>query len=349
MIIGTCGFSWSGSSAVQDFLKEFEETEVYDRIEFILAFHPDGLEDLDYHLNSQCDKFLSSVVAIPRFKRTVNFLLGYQTRGKVRKLTDEYIKKLVQAEWIGCGQGDCVLFKSRFLYFAFAQKIAIPKIIHRLPPKFVRKFKPYPIRNMQYSIRPKDFITITQEYTESILGLLGLDLNKKIVLDQPFSGNNPQNGMKYYRDAKAIIVDRDPRDLYILAKKYYPKRFYQMPYENVKDYVAYYKSMHSTIDENLLNKDVLYVKFEDMIYKYDETADKIKSFLDITGPQKKKKFFDPEISAGNTQLYRRFDDCDEEIKYIEHNLRQYCYDFAHYQIPITKYPVFDEMKELNKH
>ena len=47
MIIGTCGFSWSGSSAVQDFLKEFEEIEVYDRIEFILAFHPDGLEDLD--------------------------------------------------------------------------------------------------------------------------------------------------------------------------------------------------------------------------------------------------------------------------------------------------------------
>ena len=59
MIIGCTGFSWSGSSAVTDLLMEYSENQVY-RKEFIFAYHPDSLSDLDFHLNDECSKFLST-------------------------------------------------------------------------------------------------------------------------------------------------------------------------------------------------------------------------------------------------------------------------------------------------
>ncbi len=87
MIIGTCGFSWSGSSAVADYLAEFEENQVYNEDEFVLAFHPDGLRDLDFQLNCHCSKFLSSTVAIPRFRRVAHYLLEDATHRQIDKIT----------------------------------------------------------------------------------------------------------------------------------------------------------------------------------------------------------------------------------------------------------------------
>lgn len=46
---------------------------------------------------------------------------------------------------------------------------------------------------------------------------MGADLSKPICLDQPFSGNNPENSFKFYNNPYAIIVDNDPRDLYLAA------------------------------------------------------------------------------------------------------------------------------------
>ena len=50
MIVGACGFGGTGSSAVKDLLKEFENIQVLDRAESMFAFKVDGLQDLEYHL-----------------------------------------------------------------------------------------------------------------------------------------------------------------------------------------------------------------------------------------------------------------------------------------------------------
>ena len=69
MVIGTCGFASTGSSAVSDYLKEFDQNQVLDRFEFTIPYLPDGLEDLEYNLMQHISRDDSCAIAIPRFKR----------------------------------------------------------------------------------------------------------------------------------------------------------------------------------------------------------------------------------------------------------------------------------------
>ena len=48
MIVSTCGFGSTGSSAVSDYLMECENTQILDKIEFTIASRVDGLADLEH-------------------------------------------------------------------------------------------------------------------------------------------------------------------------------------------------------------------------------------------------------------------------------------------------------------
>lgn len=51
MIVGTCGFGSTGSSVVSDYLLEYENTMVLDRLDFTwVSKRLDGLIDLEYHV-----------------------------------------------------------------------------------------------------------------------------------------------------------------------------------------------------------------------------------------------------------------------------------------------------------
>ena len=86
MIIGVAGFSWSGSGAVMDYLMEFEETQVYTP-ELILAFHSDGLHDLDVNLNEMKHKEM----CFSGQKFHISLIVLFCIRQMVRK----YISKLM--------------------------------------------------------------------------------------------------------------------------------------------------------------------------------------------------------------------------------------------------------------
>lgn len=340
MVIGTAGFSWSGSSAVSDFLKEFNENQVYSDIEFVLAYTPDGLEDLDYHLNKSCSKFLSSTVAIPRFRKTANFILGVVTKGKIKKLTEKYIDSITQVTWIGNGQGQDALHNS-WIYKNLGIRVN-GRLQAHLPVKLCKMLRLYPMTKMEFSIMPDEFYKKTIDYTNGIFELLGLDINRNIVLDQAFAGTDPAKSLPYFQDAKAVLVDRDPRDLYVLAKKYFSKLSYPIPYEKVEDFVCYYKNMHKSLKKNCINPDVLYIRFEDFVYQYEETAKKIKIFLNLQKHDNPRKYFIPEMSMVNTQLYKKFPELQEDIEYIQNELVEYLFNFDNYEYRPIQQEVFDK-------
>ena len=335
MIIGTCGFSWSGSSAVADFLAEFDENQVYNEDEFILAFFPDGIEDLDFNLNTKCSKFLSSTVAIPRFRKVVKLLLEKATDGKIDELTDDYLKELVQVKWIGTGQGQ-VLFHSPYFY-----KLS-SRIIRHLPEKFSKKYIIPPLTKMEYAIKPDNFDIKTQYYIDCILGCIGLDLNKNIVLDQPFPGNNPVRCMKYFRDSRAIIVDRDPRDLYMLAKEYFPRRTFANPHDDVEDFITFFYHMHKDMKNVANQKDILYLRFEDLVFEYEKTTKKIIDFLNLGEHVRPRKHFQPERSMANTRLFEKCKKYPDDIKRIEEKLSDFLFDFDKYSDRKAEGGMFDE-------
>lgn len=324
MFIGVSGFSWSGSGAVIDYLMEFRENQVYTP-EFLLAYHPDGLHDLDVNLNENCAKFLSSGVAIPRFRRIANSLLMEPTKGKAKQITEDYLDQLIQAKWIGLEQGQ-ELLRNRWFYNKVGMRIR-NQIITRLSPEFCWKYKPYPLAEMEYSMYPDNFLEKTQEYMNLIFSTIGLDINQNIVLNQPFPGNNPIPYMKYFANSRAIVVDRDPRDVFVFLKYVFPGHSYSVPLKDVNAYCEYFKHMHKNLNVNLASSDVLYLQFEDLIYQYSNTANKIRSFLGLGESSTPKKYFIPEESEANTQVFLKYGK-SEEVKIIERQLSDYLYDFS---------------------
>ena len=339
MIIGVCGFSWSGSGAVIDYLMEFDTLQVYPP-EFILAYHPDGLHDLDVNLNENCAKFLSSGVAIPRFRKTALSLLNGPTHGMAKQLTEEYLDKLIQAKWIGLEQGHSLVCKHSWLYRQVGLRIR-NRIIPKLSPEFCWKHKPYPLAEMEYSICPEHFLEQTQNYVLGILETIGLDTQKDIVLNQPFPGNNPVPYMQYYKDAKAVVVDRDPRDVFVFLKYVFPGHSYSVPLENVNVFCEYYEHMHKNLNTTLDHPDVLYLQFEDLIYHYDESTGQIQQFLKLAAPEHARQYFQPEQSEANTQVFLKYGKSDE-ISVIEKKLGKYLYDFSRVKKQSNSDGVFDD-------
>lgn len=346
MIISACGFCWSGSGAVLDYLMEFDENQVY-KEEFDIAYHPDGLADLDYNLNYNCSKFLSSGVAIPRFKKVANMLLDKRTNGESKKIIKDYLDKLIQVSWVGCEEGQ-VLIHNQWLYNKIGMRIRY-YLIPRLSREFCIKHKIYPLDNMYFSVQPDGFIEKTQDFTDKILTQLGFDMEKNIVLNQAFPGNRPTNSMKYYRNAKAIVVDRDPRDVYIFLKAVFPNNSFSVPLDNVENFIAYFKNMHKTINKEITNNDVLYICFEDLIYEYENTIQKLNAFLDLKNHTYPKKYFKPEKSIANTQVFLRYPEYRQDIKRIECELKEYLYSFESYDYQYTNEDMFDDNPESEKY
>lgn len=335
MIIGICSYGGTGSSAVVDLLKEYKELQVLGNAEFQYSFQVDGLEDLEYHLLKQYSRHMSGDIAIHRFlDSTISWAktpLVHKTipPKEFIRLTKKYTNSLIQESWIGLDNSDymskSILKNSVVLGF---KKIIFPlyeKITHHSWDK-------WPARRLYLSINPDNFYKLTQEYTTSLLKAAGADFNKPVVLDQPFEGNAPQQSFPFFKDPRAIVVDRDPRDLWILAK-YAGNwtgegRF--MPRKDVKTFVEYYKKLR----KNQLREDsenIIFVNFEDLIYEYDKTIEKIENFLNISHHDNPYKYFNPKISINNTRLMDRYPNSKADMEYIEKNLSDYLYDFSKYK------------------
>ena len=117
----------------------------------------------------------------------------------------------------------------------------------------------------------------------------------------------------YFDDPYAIIVDRDPRDIYLIVKRisYLVGTF--IPHDDVRDYVDYYRIIrrHQEDDE----KRVLRIRFEDLVYNYDDTVQTIERFLNIRNHDRIGSHFKPEVSITTTNLKRVYPDEAENIAY----------------------------------
>lgn len=334
--VGVCGYSGTGSSAVTDLLKEYSENQVIDACEFILPYEPDGLLDLKYHLFDGSCKFSSSNTAIFRFRKAVR---GGQfqhirrlTHGKLVSLSEEYLDKIIECSWIGSMPGEICRKPIRNLARRAIFKFKIGKPYYLVERIVNRELPIFPLGRMWFSSCPSDFYQVTQEFIYRVLAAIEpLDDSKNIVLDQPFPGNNPELCFPFFTNPKAIVVDRDPRDLYLLSKEFWFKSqvWRPLPTNSVEQFITYYKSMRSKNRvEN--SAQVMRIQFEDLIYRYDETRNTIEDFLGLEANRHQKSRFDPGKSINNTQLFNYYDGYESDIAQIEAGLPEYIYPFERY-------------------
>jgi len=96
----------------------------------------------------------------------------------------------------------------------------------------------------------------------------------------------------------------------------------------VDSFIIFYKNIHH--NTHVKENNVLRISFEDLIYNYKETADDIEKFTGLHNHISEKKYFDPQKSLVNTQIYKRFPKYDNDIKKIEEELKDYLYPFEKY-------------------
>ena len=353
MIIGTCGFCSTGSSAVSDYLKEFDENQVLDAIELTMVYLPDGLEDLDYHLNRNINRDDNCGIAIPRFRRfmhTYEHLLSVHTgipEKDIRRKTEDFLDSLIQLKWRSTRRSDSQLYPSWF-HHNIGNRLMNQRIIPLLNKITGKSLKPYPNRTLDVCIRPDGFLEKAKEFVQWYLESYGADYSKNIVLDQPFIGNDPAKSFKYYGDAIAVVVDRDPRDNYIFTREILSKLGGFMPSDTVEEFVLYYKLLRDGMPYQDTSDRILKLNFEEMVYDYDNATAKIRDFCKLPDNSRPLSVFDPKLSVNNTQLILRFPQYKKDVEYIERELPEYLFDFERFPKPNNSGRMFMGKSPLNK-
>lgn len=333
MIIGVCSFGNTGSGAVFDLLKEYDELEVLARngadFEFKFTYMPDGIEDLEHHICTSPTRWMSSDTAIKRFSDLMFFygkkysIISRATKQEYKRLTSEYLSEIVQIKWPGrrlfeyMHQGEWGAFRYRI-------GLKLERVLRSITKK---DFRVFPTVEMYFSYMPENFLDASRRYIQALINAISSGGKEKIVLDQPFSGDDPEKSFKYYKDPYAIVVDRDPRDLYITAKYIYPYEDCWIPTQSVDAFIVYYKNMRKKKHPNARN--ILNIKFEDLIYEYDTTVKSIELFLGIKN-HNPKTIFNPTISIKNTQLFNSYPIEKKNIEKIETELSDWIYPYEKY-------------------
>ncbi|GEM_PF-1086980 len=336
-VIGVCGFGSTGSSAVHDYLLEFENTMEPGRAEFDWAYVPDGLLDLEYHLFHPYARTMDSIIAIKRFMDISETLAaGYSgASGMKREDFLDSVRRLVdsitQASWHWYRLKDHSIWER--LKYKYLQKVIMPR---EKRTKEINNGWPQPL--VRFSVCPENFMTVAQQHIREVLCLMGWDEKRDLIVDMAFSSCLPEPSMRFFPNAYAIIVDRDPRDIFIHAHTVLMGRNHWMPF-NVKDFCTYYRGLRNSSKREDSER-ILHVSFCDLVYRYEETTSRIRQFLGYGENSAPNTLFIPELSKANTQEWLRFPQFADDIRHIEQQLPEYLYDFTSCEAPDANAEMF---------
>ena len=329
MIIGVTGYGSTGASAYIDLIKEFEGVQSFpDSMEFQLLHEPDGILDLERAILDGARN--NMVVALSRFSKTVvdrSIRLDLVSKGAFRTLKKDYLAKIGGISWKGKSVYDPAEFKH------FCDKRAFRKI-NRLLDHMLIKANPYwcwPSESERCisSMTHDEFVVETKDFLASLFEACGFNLEKPVLLEQVFSANTPLKGDHLLPvSSESIVVDRDPRDVYIITNFIFPYYNRFMPHKkDVKTFIEYYKAIHRPPQK--FGERIHYVRYEDTIYDYDGTIEFVGRVLGGTRHIEPRKYFRPEDSINNTRLFTReeYKKCSDDIGRIEEALTEYLYPF----------------------
>ncbi len=328
MIIAICGFGASGASAVIDFLKGYKDLQLVP-FEFQLLHQADGISDLKYHLTESRERVTCNA-AIKRFRRLM-FKSGVGRNiqkivgANYKQIVDDYLDAITLAEWKGRSSYDPVDISDRStIPFVFFMQRAATYLLRKINPAWCVPG----YRTRYFSILDEDYFDkVTIDFLNRLFAEAGYDIKDNLVLDMLLSATNPTKGMEFFSEIKAIVVVRDPRDIYIRSRiQVFLNAF--MPQSSVEDYCTFFRAIRekAKFDDN-----TICIKYEDLIYKYKETTERIMAFLGYDRrPENEFMYFNPNVSVKYTNLSRKYPERTKEIQYIEKNLEEYLYPFSEF-------------------
>ncbi|WP_349763455.1 hypothetical protein [Fusobacterium sp. SYSU M8D902] len=334
-IITTTGFYGTGSSAITDLLSEYENIETKGDFEVRIAHDPYGISDLEYNLIENPNRHNSSN-ALKKFmemsERYYNpiFLKPYEKyfNNKFKIFVKEYIKSLYEFKYLGRWHYD-IIERGNFFIFAsrgYNKIITILKKIIGISNDV--NYNLLPKNELAYAtIKNQDiFLERTKKFFDKLFNEINVENKEYIMLDQLIPPSNIARYERYFSNIKSIVVDRDPRDMYLLEKKIFKGNI--VPHYNINLFCEWYKWTREQY-ENTDKGNSIRIQFEDLIYNYEKTVEIIENYIGLDKKMHTKALtkFDPKISKKNTKLWEKYKEYKEEIKIIEKNLAKYCYKY----------------------
>ena len=320
----------SGSSAVTDLLTEFKNVKSLTSFEFRFAHDPDGLSELEYNVVDNFNRH-NSGHALKRYQRLVNYysyhLLTHRYErffnGKWKKLSDQYINELTDFSYPGTWQYD---FYDKGKWYEFWHKLP-NRILHytiwRNKPDNSCFFN----HETTLATHPSEerFLDCTRRYTEALMKAANPENKTYLLLDQLVPSTNIERHMRYFENLKVIVVDRDPRDIFIQAKYQWHDKIVPSDVEIFCKWYRYTRSTRNT--EHWNEEKIMLIQFEDLIYHYDETLKKIMHWtgLKCTDHIHPKNCFNPDKSVKNTRCWINHPEYAQEMAYIEKELPEFLY------------------------
>ena len=332
-VICACGFGDSGSGAVTDLLSEFDNITVIgdhdihggsplSKDKKVPRFEVDifrcygGLFDLEGAFepvtHTSIVKILAFLNAMEYYYKTPRYHI---CNDKFMELVYEFIDNITTGKIEASNplDGDnAFIFRQGPDEEAYSN-IYNPFVFDRLKKRYY--WMPKDITKKQYRAYAKEFITKFLNTIES---------KEYLALDQFVALCGCDFGIfkEYIDNCKIITIYRDPRDVYCQAMLV---NHLWVP-SDPDEFITWYKGSHIDKYISANDPDHLCVRFEDTIFDYENTTDKIINLLEIDKSHhiNKKVQFRPEFSKRNVGLYKAFENQDI-IKYIEDNLKEFCY------------------------
>lgn len=352
MIINVCGFGWSGSGAVLDLLREYENVSFPTNAdwEFNFLWAPDGLYDLEQKLTRKHCRIFDSDLAIRRFL-SISKEYGYKNgifkydkvfKRSFYKLCEDYINDLVQfklhaltfSHSLHPTNKDKIINFYNWILKCLFFKIGFKHNGRNLYDKFcIHNYK-----EMIVSYNPDNFLEITQNFVDSLLSLVRKEKDSILVLNQSVPPDVPYLFDHFFKEAhKTVLVRRDPRDTYIIIKEL--KGISKPVPTNLDDFITFYKK---TIEDTRIpdTENILSIQFEDLVYNYEDTVLKIEKFVGLSTHKELYKYFKPKQSINNTQLVKLYPKYEDDIKIIEQELSGSLFPFKKYDFVRTNNGIF---------
>lgn len=336
-IIIPTGYMGSGSSAVTDLLREVKGYRNNNgSFEYVFMHCPNGVLDLEYKL-LYGNNALRSDEALYMFRKMMNTLFlnknywfaDYKNKisSRFMEYVDNYVDDLTDSVLPDSYWYIHEMPSNKMLFYKVINKIISVLTLNRIN---IKNQKNYTGMRVSFPSEEK-FYASTMKFLNMVFLDLGIG-KSNIVLDQFLLPHNLFKLNCYFdSNCKVVVVDRDPRDVFLLNKYYWHTLGVSVPYPlDVKDFCKHYSKMRQK-EIIIPNENILRIHFEDLIYNYKSTKKNVFEFLSIKESDHlhPMRYLNPEKSIKNTQTFSRNIDFKEEAEFIENELVEYIYQFPY--------------------
>lgn len=352
-IITCASYGASGSSALTDLVAEYSNVQRMTDAEFRFLHDPDGISDLEFQL-VECHNRHNAGRALKRFWRQCQYNGGNRVHrryerffdGKYLELSKQYVDDLADFVCNGWWDFDLLDKGDKRDSYVYRKKIE-DRILRAIPFTHRRMLD----KEIMFFSHPSEerFFGATKKYVHALLEAANQEGKEYIEVDQIVGSQNIDRYLRYFSDPiEVFVIDRDPRDIYLLEKVYYPIKYGSYNNDSAEVFCKKFKYVRESGDpKKSTSKHIHFLQFEDFLFDYERVVKEVEEATGLKAENHvdKFKYLNPMRSINNVQVWLEQPDLAEDIGYIEKELREYLYPFEkHTKEKIVGIPVTDKQK-----